>query len=202
MRVGLFGGTFNPVHRGHLLVAQDAVEAFDLARVLFVPCERPPHKEAGALVSAAHRVAMLEAALEGNERFEVCDLEIRRGGTTYSIDTVRELKKLQSDTEWVFIIGADTLLELHQWKEIDALLELCRFVTLARPGFDLKNARAETLKLKPPWPARLLQDVARGHQMEIASSDIRHRVAEGMSIKYLVPYAVEMYIAEHALYNT
>lgn len=201
-RLGIFGGSFNPVHLGHLILAQDARETFDLARVLFIPCDRPPHKNSASLVPAAHRQAMLEAALEGNPFFEACDLEIRRGGPTYSIDTVQALKRLSPDQELFFIIGSDTLPELHLWKSIGDLLQLCRFVTIVRPGCDLRTIRPEDLRLPSPWPERLLEQAAAGHRVDISSSDIRHRVAEGMSIHYLVPPAVEMYIAEHGLYRT
>jgi len=184
-----------------LILAQDALEAFDLATVLFVPCDHPPHKPAASLVSVEHRTAMLEAALTGSLPFEVCDLEIRRGGTTYSIDTVRALAKRYPEDELVFIIGSDTLPELHLWKDARELLRLCRFVTLARPGFDLKTMTAKSLNLEPDLAQALLANVAIGHQVDISASDIRHRVAEGMRIRYLVPDAVDMYIAEHRLYS-
>ncbi|MFH1475920.1 MAG: nicotinate-nucleotide adenylyltransferase [Verrucomicrobiota bacterium] len=199
--MGILGGSFNPVHLGHLILAQDALEAFDLASVLFVPCDHPPHKTAASLVSVEHRAAMLEAALTGSLSFEVCDLEIRRGGTTYSIDTVRTLAKQYPKNELVFIIGSDTLPELHLWKDARELLRLCRFVTLARPGFDLKAMTEKNLNLEPDLARILLANVAIGHQVDISASDIRYRIAEGMSIRYLVPDAVDMYIAEHALYS-
>ena len=184
-----------------MILAQDALEAFDLAAVLFVPCDHPPHKPAASLVSVEHRAAMLETALTGSLPFEVCDLEIRRGGTTYSIDTVRDLITRHPKDELVFIIGSDTLSELHLWKDARDLLRLCRFVTLARPGFDLKAMTEKSLNLEPDLTKALLANVAIGHQVDISASDIRYRVAEGMSIRYLVPDAVDMYIAEHGLYS-
>lgn len=199
-RLGILGGTFNPVHTGHLILAQTALEAFDLGRVLFVPCAQPPHKESAMLAPAAHRAAMLERAIEDDLRFELCDVELRRGGVSYAIDTAAELHAQHPDAELCWIVGADTLLDLHAWRDVYALLRLCRFVTLGRPGYDIACLGADALRLDPPWPARLLRDYAEGRQIDIASSDIRHRVAEGMSIRYLVPQAVEMYIAEHRLY--
>ncbi|MBI2437424.1 MAG: nicotinate (nicotinamide) nucleotide adenylyltransferase [Lentisphaerae bacterium] len=200
-RIGILGGSFNPVHLGHLILAQDAWETFDLAKVLFVPCDLSPHKPSTALVAVEHRVAMLEAALSGSLPFELCDLEVRRGGTTYSIDTVRALLQRYPRNELVFIIGSDTLAELHLWKDVGQLLRLCRFVTLVRPGFELKTITRGSLNLDPQLERELLANVATGHQVDISSSDIRHRVAEGMSIRYLVPEGVEMYIAEHSLYR-
>ena len=184
-----------------MILAQDALEAFDLATVLFVPCDHAPHKPVASLVSVAHRAAMLEAALTDSLTFAVCDLEIRRGGTTYSIDTVRALAKRYPEAELVFIIGSDTLPELHLWKNARELLRLCRFVTLARPGFDLKTMTEKNLNLEPDLAQALLTNVAIGHQVDISASDIRYRVAEGMSIRHLVPDAVDMYIAEHGLYS-
>lgn len=200
-RIGLLGGTFNPVHIGHLVMAQCAMETFDLSKTLLIPSAVPPHKGDHSLASAHHRMAMLERAVEDNLRFEVSDIEIRRGGTSYTLDTVREIKRQHPGNELVFIVGADSLLDLHSWYRVEELLLLCRIVTMARPGYGLNDIRAADLKLPPPWPERLLADIAAGCLIDVSSSDIRHRAAEGMSIRYLVPTPVEMYIAEHGLYR-
>jgi len=201
-RIGIFGGTFNPVHTGHLITAQDALEIFDLSKILFVPCNLPPHKDGRHLVSAAHRAAMLEMAIEDNPAFELCDIEIRQGGTNYSVDTVRQIRNTHRDHELFFIIGSDSLLELHQWKDFAELARLCRFVTFIRPGFEVKTGRAWNLQLEPALRRIIVKDVTAVHQISISATDIRHRVAEGMNIHYLVPPSVEMYIAEHNLYKT
>lgn len=202
-RIGVFGGTFNPVHMGHLMVAQTALERFELGRVLFVPCANPPHKDGAGLAEGRHRLAMVQHAIEGDPRFEASDIEVQRGGRSYTIDTVHMLRRKLAGTEICFIIGADTLPELHLWREIEALLTLVRFVTLARPGTDMRALRADPsrLHLPAPWPERLLADVVEGRQVDISASDVRHRLAEGMSIRYLVPPSVEMYIVEHHLYR-
>jgi nicotinate-nucleotide adenylyltransferase len=199
-KIGILGGTFNPIHIGHLILAQSAIEGFDLSKVLFVPCFQPPHKKSTALVAAKHRLAMIEAAIEGDLRFEVSDVEIGRGGISYAIDTIRQLHQLHPDSKLHFIIGSDTLTELYLWKNIYDLLKLCRFVTFGRPGRDARSLRPEDLHLKPPWPEQLLQDCSDLRRIDVSSSDIRYRLAEGMSIRYLVPPPVEMYIAEHHLY--
>jgi len=199
-RIGILGGTFNPVHIGHLILAQSAVEAFDLAKVLFIPCAQPPHKEPAGLVTAEHRMAMLEAAIEGDLRFEVSDIEIKRGGTSYAIATVRQLLRIYPQSKLFFIIGSDTLPELHLWKDVNALLKLCTFVTFGRPGQNHRPLQPDDLHLDPPWPEQLLRNYQELRLVDVSSSDVRYRLAEGMSIRYLVPLSVEMYIAEHGLY--
>jgi nicotinate-nucleotide adenylyltransferase len=202
-RIGVFGGTFNPIHLGHLIVAQTAMERFELGRIIFIPCASPPHKNGSGLAGGHHRLAMVQGAIEGDLRFEASDVELLRGGRSYTIDTVRAIGAKMPGVEICFVIGADTLAELHLWREIGTLLSLVRFVTLARPGTDIAALRAEPerLRLPAPWPERLLADVAEGRQVDISSSDIRYRLAEGMSIRYLVPQSVEMYIVEHNLYR-
>jgi nicotinate-nucleotide adenylyltransferase len=199
-RIGILGGTFNPVHLGHMILAQNALETFDLSKVFFIPSAKPPHKRTAVLAGTEHRMAMLEAAVEDDLSFEVSDIEIKRGGPSYSIDTIRELKKLYPPAEFYFIIGADSLLELHMWKDINDLLKLCNFVTFGRPGVNTAQIQPKDLHLNPPWPEKLLKNVVTSRSIDISSSDIRHRVAEDMSIRYLVPRTVEMYIIEHHLY--
>jgi len=197
----VLGGTFNPIHIGHLLLAQSAMDRLELSRVMFIPSANPPHKGASHILPAEHRFAMLSLAIEGDLRLEASDIEIRRGGSSYTIDTMRILKQDNPDARFQFIIGVDSLLELHQWKDIGDLLGLCDFASFERPGFGVDRLRPEQIKLDPPWPGRLLANTFRGRLVDVSSSDIRHRVAEGLSIRYLVPQAVEMYIAEHGLYR-
>jgi nicotinate-nucleotide adenylyltransferase len=116
VRLGILGGTFNPVHIGHLVMAQDALEEFELDEILFVPCSTPAHKDAATLVAAPHRLAMLEHALEADPRFAVSTVELDRGGVSYSIDTVRSVKGQYPEAELFFVIGGDSLLEIHSWK--------------------------------------------------------------------------------------
>lgn len=188
-RVGLLGGSFNPVHLGHLIVAQDALEQARLDEVWFIPCHRPPHKSARGLASASDRWAMLCRALRGERRFKPLDIELRRRGISYSVDTVEALNRRHRNVEFYFIIGADGVAELPRWKDAERLMRMCRFLVLERPGFALEG----------PWAARCR--VVRGHRCEIASHDIRARVRAGKSIRYLVPDAVFRYIQSRKLYR-
>lgn len=200
-RVGILGGTFNPVHLGHLILAQSAIEAFDLDRVLFIPCGIPAHKDPGVLIDARHRLGMVKAAVAGDSRFEASDVEIRRGGVSYAVDTVTQLHEVYPQAELIFVIGSDTLPELYLWKNIYTLLSLCRFGVFCRPGYDPAVSSPASLHLDDPWATRVLEGVSVGRRIDISSSDIRYRLAEGLSIRYLVPEAVESYIAAHGLYR-
>lgn len=199
-RIGILGGTFNPIHIGHLILGQEAVEALELETLLFVPSATPPHKDRAKVAPAAHRLAMVAAAIEDNPRFELSDIEIARGGVSYAVDTVSALHQKEPDADLYFIIGSDSLPELHLWKDIHSLMRLCRFVTFERPGSELESISVESMQLDMRAARKLLQNVIKARLIQISSSEIRHRTAEGLSIKYLVPSAVEIYVAEHGLY--
>ncbi|MCG3150022.1 MAG: Nicotinate-nucleotide adenylyltransferase [Verrucomicrobiae bacterium] len=190
-KIGILGGTFNPIHLGHLLIAQDALEQVGLERVIFIPSATPPHKPLAGKVAAADRLKMVNLAIAGDPRFSVADLEIRRGGRSYSVETVAELRGHYPDLEFYFIIGADSLNELHLWREADRLVQLCRFIAVTRPGY-------------PPRPAKKLTglryELLNAHPCEIASREIRARIAGRDSIRYLVPEAVRRYIERKKLY--
>ena len=198
-RIGIFGGSFNPVHLGHLIAARDAAAAFALGEVWLMPCANPPHKP--SLAPAADRVAMVEGATRGDPVLRCSRLEIERGGLSYSLDTVDELRRRHPDVHWCFIIGSDSLPELRTWHRIGDLLERCEVVTLLRPGFAREALTDAAIGLPAPWPERLRGRIAEGHGIGISSTDIRRRVAEGASIRYLVPPSVEEYIALHGLYK-
>lgn len=200
-RLGILGGTFNPVHLGHLMMAQDALERFRLDRVVFMPCARPPHKAARDLASDEDRLAMLRLAVRGDPRFTVSDLELRRGGISYTIETIRALQRRRPDVRWHFIIGSDSLFELHGWREIGELLRRCVFLTLERPGYSPARMTARRLRLPEPWPGRLARNVFRGHVMDISSTEVRARAASGASIRFLVTPAVAGYIRRRKLYR-
>lgn len=195
--IGILGGTFNPVHHGHIILAYDMMEVLELEKVYFIPCNLPPHKSQYNLADPLHRLEMLRLATQEEFRFEVLDVEIERGGISYTIDTIRILKKKFPDKEFVLGIGADTVKELPGWFEIEKLVEMCRFAVFERPDYDLEMALLETKK-KLPY---LNYTVISGHKIGISSTDIRYRVAEGLPVNHLVPALVAMYILEHNLYR-
>ena len=195
--IGLLGGTFNPVHEGHLSIAREALRLFALDAVWFIPCAVPPHKPSHNLASNEDRLAMLRLALAGEPRFDALPIEFDRPGKSYTVDTVRALQALHPGDGFVFIIGADTLPELHTWHQPLELLSLVRIVTLARPGF---VPDAVALQLPPPWPARLLADLRTGDPLDVSSRDVRAKIAAGQPLS-LVPEPVLRYIQEHNLYR-
>jgi len=200
-RIGVFGGSFDPVHMGHLVVAQDAAERLELSEVVFIPAAIPPHKQHLQQVDAKHRLNMLNLAVESDIRFSVSDIELQRGGVSYSIDTVTQLQALRPDAQLFLIVGSDTLVDLHNWYKIDELLGLCEVATFLRPGESDLREIAQKVVLGGRHKERLLGNLVDAHLVAISSSEIRMRIAEGLGIRYLVPPEVEMYIFEHGLYQ-
>lgn len=200
-RIGVFGGSFDPVHMGHLVVAQDAAERLELSEVVFIPAAIPPHKQHLQQVDAKHRLNMLNLAVESDIRFSVSDIELQRGGVSYSIDTVTQLQALRPDAQLFLIVGSDTLVDLHNWYKIDELLGLCEVATFLRPGESDLREIAQKVVLGGRHKERLLGNLVDAHLVGISSSEIRMRIAEGLGIRYLVPPEVEMYIFEHGLYQ-
>ena len=199
-KIGVLGGTFDPIHLGHLIVAGDLREKLGLREVLFIPAGRPwlKLKEEKPISAADHRLAMVRLAVASNPHFKVSTMEIDRPGLSYSIDTILELKaELGAQVEIYFIVGPDALAEFPKWKEPAQLMGICQVVGIGRP----KHTQVDLRKLERSVPGAsqriVLVDVP---QIEISSTDIRRRVAQGLSIRYLVPEAVEKYIAEHRLY--
>ncbi len=202
-RIGILGGSFDPVHMGHLVIAQDALERLELSELVFVPAAIPPHKQHMQQASPEDRLNMLRLATETDLRFSVSEAELRRGGVSYTIDTVRALSLERPDVEWVLVVGGDTLVDLHTWYKIDELLDLCKVASFLRPGAENDSLERIRGKILLPEARReeLLRNVVEAHRVEISSTEIRMRVAEGLSIRYLVPQEVEMYIYEHGLYR-
>ncbi|HVM32105.1 MAG TPA: nicotinate-nucleotide adenylyltransferase [bacterium] len=203
--VALFGGTFNPIHYGHLALAEEVRTKFNLDKVVFVPSGTPPHKKQADLAEAKHRFLMTNLATVGNPCFEVSSFEIDKGGKSYSIDTVNHFREAYGDkVQLYFIVGADALLEIATWKNISELVKKCRFIVVPRPGYDLTKILnyhflgSETYAMA----SELLENVLVGEtaMLDISATAIRKRVAEWKSIKYLVPEPVEQYIHHQKLY--
>jgi nicotinate-nucleotide adenylyltransferase len=200
-RIGIIGGSFDPVHSGHMIIAQDAEERLELSEVIFIPASIPPHKKHLQQADATHRLSMLKHATETDLRFSVSDIELQRGGISYTIDTLKELKADHQDSELFLIVGSDTLVELHTWHQIDELLEMCEIASFLRPGEDALDLIEKKVNLSDEHRERVLSNVIEAHRIGISSTEIRMRIAEGLSIRYLVPPEVEMYIYEHGLYQ-
>ena len=145
-RIGIIGGSFDPLHLGHLIIAQDAAEHLGLSEVMFIPAAIPPHKQHVKQVAAEHRLNMLRLAVEPDARFSVSDIEINRGGLSYTVDTVQTLGAIHHNADLFLIIGSDTLVELHTWHRIEELLQMCSVATLLRPGTDSLDAISQKIQ--------------------------------------------------------
>ncbi len=199
MRIGILGGTFDPVHLGHLLIAEEARIGLQLDRVLFVPAGRPWLKEGQPLTEARHRVRMVELAIAANPHFQARRNEVDRPGLTYTVDTLEELRaEMPAGTELYFILGLDAFESFHRWKEPDRILELSRLVVVSRPGY-LVEERDQLLARYHQQRDRIC--LLPVHSVDFSATEIRRRAAEGISFRYQVPEAVEGYIVEEGLYR-
>lgn len=196
MRLGILGGTFDPIHFAHLFVAEDACAAFRLDRVLFVPNRRPPHKLGAALAPAEERLAMVRLAVGGNPRFECCDVEMRREGPSYTVETLAQLQREYPGAELHFLIGLDAVLELASWRQPDEVLRLARLIAVARPGYSAAD-------LERRLPKTFLDRIAvlPTLGLDISSTTIRERVQRGLPIRYLTPDPVVAHIEASGLYR-
>ena len=199
-RVGVFGGTFDPIHVGHLAAVQDAAYNLSFDRVLFVPNRQPPHKLNKEVSDPADRVAMVELSLQDNPLFELSTVELEREGPSYSLDTLRQLKdQLGMDTELYFLVGCDALPDLHTWHQPQILLEEFQLVVMDRPtGTSISWSQLERRFPRIRQQVKVIDIV----QLEISSSDIRRRVNAGQPIRYYVLPAVEHYIRDRSLYRS
>jgi nicotinate-nucleotide adenylyltransferase len=196
MRLGLFGGTFDPIHLGHLILAEACREACGLERVRFIVAGAPPHKPGGR-TSVADRLEMARIAVAGHPAFEVSDIESRRPGPHYSAETVEAVHAERPDDDLFFLIGADSLADLPTWRQPERILKLVTLVVVNRPGIDVPN---ETLPFNLPADAQPVERVTIP-PIGIASHDLRRRVAEGRSIRYQVPRGVQAYIEAQGLFR-
>lgn len=189
MRIGILGGTFNPIHIGHLILAEEACFKLKLGKLVFVPAFIPPHKESSEVINAKDRLAMVRLAIEDNPAFEVSTFEIDSKKKSYSIDTLKEFRSVYGeDAQLCFITGSDSLKDLFSWKNINDIFKISKFIVANRPGYPIREVpkEVETVVITP---------------IEVSSEDIRKRLAEARSIRYLVPDKVRKYILEHKLYR-
>jgi len=212
-RIGILGGTFNPVHNGHLKAAETVIERFFLDRILFIPSFIPPHKENAYTLSPEHRFNMVSLALAGRPDFVPSRIEIDAREKSYSIITLNKIKKLNPDSRIFFILGIDAFVEIDTWKDYTDLINSCSFIVISRPGFNLKDAKRI---IGGKYAKRMIEiessinekDIERYdffllhmESLDIASSDIRKKIKKGESIQGMVPYEVEKYIKEKKLYS-
>jgi nicotinate-nucleotide adenylyltransferase len=186
------GGTFDPIHVGHLIIAEEALDRLSLEKVVFVPAARPPHKREGDVTPVLDRLEMVRLAIDGNPRLALSDIEARRPSVSYTIETIRELRTALGGEELLFIMGADSLTQFLTWKDPEGLLSTCTFVVVPRPGVDIGSV-APDVRAR----VRLLDMPLIG----ISSRDIRERVRLGRTIRYLVPAKVHAFIEKKKLYS-
>ncbi len=210
-RVGLFGGTFNPIHLGHLRGAEEIREAFRLHEVIFVPSSVPPHKMTEKVIAARHRLEMVRLAVSGNPYFSASDVEISRPGKSYSIETIRYFIEKRQQDAFFFILGSDAFLEIETWKEFQNLFSLCNFVVMTRP--ESKKEIPSLLQTLVPNFRYASEKNAWRHVsgymlyfkeisfLDISSTKVRKLIEKGKSARYLIPPEVEAYIYEHDLYR-
>jgi nicotinate-nucleotide adenylyltransferase len=200
IKYAIMGGTFDPIHFGHLAAAETVRQKLNCQKVIFIPSGNPPHKKGRILTDPIHRYTMTVLAANSNPYFEVSNIEMNRNGYTYTLDTIKELNKYYGkEVELLFITGADALLEIETWYKVDELLKLCSFVAVTRPGYDKSKLEQKLQFLQSKYNAELFIVDVPG--LNISSTDIRERVFAGSSIRYLVPEAVEQYIYKSRLYR-
>ena len=183
-KIGIYGGTFDPIHHGHLILAREAAEEFGLEKIIFVPAAASPHKLDRVATAPAIRLEMLRAAIDGEPRFAIDEIELRRPPPSYTIDTIEALRSLEAAASFFYLVGEDNVPRLTTWHRFTELREMVQFIVLDRSG----------VKLDHPYLA------IRRH-LDISATDIRNRVATGRSIRYLVPPAVEKIIRDRQLYR-
>jgi nicotinate-nucleotide adenylyltransferase len=201
MRIGAFGGTFDPIHLGHLIMAEQCREQAALDQVWFIPAPRPPHKQDKELASFAQRVEMLALAIAGYPVFKIDETEKNRPGPSYTVDTLAELKLRHPEDEFFLIVGADSLEDFPLWYQPVRILELASLLTVDRPGWKFPAIAEVEARLNLPPGVSFRSQVVHFPLIDISSTDIRQRAGSGRSIRYLVPRAVEVYIQEKKLYQ-
>ena len=197
-KIGIMGGTFDPIHNGHLIIAENSRINFNLEKILFIPTGLPAHKIENEITYSDYRYEMVLLSINSNPYFTVSPMEIERMGITYTIDTIKNLQKLNKNAEYYFIMGEDSLYNFHKWKDYRELLNICKFIVAKRKNENSKlEERIKELNNICENSIYLLESP----MIDISSTDIRERIIQNKPIKYLVPEAVELYIKKHGLYG-
>lgn len=198
-KAGIMGGTFNPVHNAHLMLAEQAYEQLGLDKIIFIPSKNPPHKNNADIVSDKHRFNMLELAISGHENFEVSDIELKREGITYTLDTVAALKDANPDIEYNFIVGGDSFMNFMKWRKPEEIIKYCRIVAAGRDGYTKEQLTEHLLYLNQCLKTTItFIDVP---DMAISSEMIRKLLAANKPVKEYLPQQVYEYIQTHKLYR-
>lgn len=192
------GGTFNPIHYGHLLLAEQALEAFRLDTILLIPSGNSYMKKQDEIASASHRLAMTKLAVEGNPHFTVSDMDMRRSGASYLKDTLLELKANEPNTEFYFLFGADNLFEIEYWKDPAFLFRECTFLLAARGDYDVQTIRLKIEDLEHRFHARI--ELLPERKIDLSATEIRNRIRNHQSVRYMLPESVIQYIEDNHLY--
>ncbi len=198
--IALFGGTFNPIHLGHLSIARAAVAELGLEKLIVIPSAKPPHKTAEHLAPDADRMVMCRLAVGDDPQIEVSDVELHGQGPSYTVRTLRKFRERHTEAEIIFLVGTDMLRDFHLWRDFEEIVHLARIVTMPRPGVDLADLAELRSALGGAAVERLLADLLATPLVDISSTEIRRRVRAGQPIDDLVPPAVAHYIADHQLY--
>jgi nicotinate-nucleotide adenylyltransferase len=202
MRIGIFGGTFDPIHLGHLILAEQCREQVRLDQVWFIPAARPPHKLDRPLTRFNQRVEMIALAIAGQPSFRIDELEKNRAGPSYTADTLGELRQLHPDSEFWLLFGADTIADLPNWRDPARVVAQAGLAVSGRPGHAIPSVEQVSAMLRDCDPSALRYRAVESPLIDISSRDLRRRVAFGNSIRYMVPRAVECYICEKKLYRS
>jgi nicotinate-nucleotide adenylyltransferase len=197
-KVGIMGGSFDPIHLGHLVVANEVLNIYKLDEIIFVPAGNPPHKN-GLKADSFHRLLMVNMAVLTNDKFSVSDLEIKSSEKSYTLNTLMEFHKLYENTEFYFITGTDALIELPNWHEPEELLKICRFIAVSRPGISMEEAKSKISEIQKKLGGNI--EMLQVPMLQISSTNIRERFRMGISAKYLLPETVEQYIIKNGLYR-
>tara|TARA_B100000029_G_scaffold516109_1_gene626967 strand:- start:45872 stop:46474 length:603 start_codon:yes stop_codon:yes gene_type:complete len=192
-RLGILGGTFDPIHTGHLVIGEAIIKHCDLDQLLFIPSARPPHKQGITNASANDRYKMVELATQNDLRFEVSNLEFNRPGLSYMVDTLKECRRIYGSSVYIYLVmGADSLLDINTWYSPEEIFDLATVVAVPRPGMDLLNVDQR-------WRDRFV--TLQLPEIEVSSTDVRERVEKGLSISHMVPTAIAGYIKKNGLYK-